>query len=846
MNNLNNKDFNVFVKRLIFHDLLVQLSGIIGFFLLYLLLQFHKPATVLKTIFIEMFFVFFVYVFQNVVILKRLYKNRVDLERFNEGNIREIVSKIKFLYGLPGIFYVYRLFLWLIGGVVFAFVLKIYFNETDFFKIFSLVFSIIGLSPIVGYVSKIITKRVVASYLSGLINKLNDEIQLSFLPKKIVDFKWFFVNLTYILFYIILFFSIVSLSVTTKIVKNNIRSFIVNSIDDVKEAIQGFYFSNASPEDLDIYLKTLKMTRGAKISFIDKDGKIFGYSFPQKVSPQDIFIKSNVGNVGTLYVYVKIQSLEYFKMILTRGLIFFTIFILFLGYVFYIQLGKDIENEFYILERNLEKLAAKDFRKLKALYSDDEFVNLNSKIVEVKKSFSFLFSRLSFLISNINSSVNNLLSNFESFTLYSTNQARNLDTTKSQLLFLNEFVTNITSVTSQLSQIAEDFSHVIVKFVAAINEARNETHNLLKITDSITTAITEVNVSHTELEEQTERILMISDRLNRSIDKVLDFTRNLSIENSEAIKKLLTLEKQNNKTGNYLTNTANSLKRFKNHLEDILHKVELQGEEINKLNQIFKIIEDLIDQTNVLALNASLIAAKTGSEDSGFGVIAESIKDLSEKLHVSMSEVGSIISKGVSNFKVIKEIGLNSKKSLASAENYLDKANKIVEENNKQIKSISKSNDIIFVIIEEAKMMLGELVEDLRSIENFLDSINYDFSEQKRAMDKIFDYAIDLKDIVEVIKVSYEQMSDSTSTFSFTYDKMRNLSVDLNESISRFKTRLTDILALLNSIDTGSKGIKDVIIQIEFTLYSMNKAMVALNSIFSTIKLPSSRPEENE
>ncbi len=843
MKSLNNKDFNSFVKKLILNDFLVQLSGSIGVFLLYLLLQFYKPSLVIKIIFIEVIFIFFVYLFQNYLILRKIYKNRVFLERFSEGNIREIVSKIRFLYKLPNIFYVYRFYLWIVGGISFAFVLRFYFLETDFFKIMSLVFSIIGLSPIAAFVSKIISKRVVASYLSKLLNNLNDELQLNFLPEKTVSFKWFFVNLTYVLFYIILFFSIVSLSVTTNILKSNIQSFINRSVDEIRETIEGFYYSNTSPEDLDIYLKTLKLSRGARISFIDNKGKIFGYSFPSKISEHDIFIKSKINDLGTLYIYIQIQSFDYFKMILSRGLIFFLIFLLFLGYVSYIQLGKDIENEFNILNFNLEKLASKDFRKLKALYSDDQFFNLNLKIIETKKNFSFLFSRLSYLISNINSSVSTLLSNFESFSLYSTNQSRNLVSTKSQLLFLNEFVTNITSVTSQLSQIAEDFSHVIVKFVAAINEARNETHNLLKVTDSITTAITEVNVSHTELEEQTERILMISSRLNKSIERVLDFTRNLSIENSEVIKKLLTLEKQNYKNENYLNNTVDALNKFKKYFEDILQKVDLQGEEINKINQIFKIIEDLIDQTNVLALNASLIAAKSGTEDTGFGIIADSIKDLSEKLHVSMSEVGDIISKGVSNFKVIKEIGLNSQKSLASAENFLDKATKVVEENEKQIKSISKSNDIIFVIIEEAKMMLGELVEDLRNIDNFLDSINYDFAEQKKAMDRIFDYAIDLKDIVEVIKVSYEQMSDSTSTFSFTYDKMRNLSVDLNESISRFKNRLTEILTLLNNIDSGSKGIKDVIIKIEFTLYSMNKAMIALNSIFSTIKLPSSNVE---
>ncbi|WP_201328691.1 methyl-accepting chemotaxis protein [Thermotomaculum hydrothermale] len=715
--------------------------------------------------------------------------------------------------------------------------------ENDFFRIIVVLFSVVGLSPISAFVSKIISKRIVGTYFSGILKEFDDEIQLNFLPEKIIDFKWFLVNLTYVLFYVILFFSIVSLSVTTDILKNNIMDFINGSIDQIEESIEGYYFSNSSPEDLDIYLKTVKFPKGARISFIDRKGKIFGYSFPQKMSSQDVFIKSKVKDLGTLFVYVPIKSFQIFKLILSKGLIFFLIFLLFLGYVVYVQMGKDIKNEFSIIESNVEKLVSKDLQKFKVLYSDDQLVKLNLKIIEAKKSLSLLFTRISFLISHITSDVNNLLSSYDSFSLHSTNQSRNLSATKSQLLFLNEFVTNITSVTSQLSQIAEDFSHVIVKFVAAINEARNETHNLLKITDSITTSITEVNVTHSELEEQTRRILMISDRLNKSIEKVFDFARNLSIENNEAIKKLLTLEKQNIKNKDYLDNTADSLNKFKKYFEEILQKIDLQSEEINKINQIFKIIEDLIDQTNVLALNASLIAVKSGSEDSGFGVIAESIKDLSERLHISMSEMGGIISKGVGNFKVIKEIGMNSKKSLASVENFLDKASKVVEENKNQIKSISKSNDIIFVIIEDAKMMLGELVEDLRNIENFLDSINYDFSEQKKVMDKIFDNAIDLKDVVEVIKVSYEQMSDSTSTFSFTYDKMRNLSVDLNESIVRFKNRLKEILTLLNNIDAGSEGMKEAIINIEFILYSINKAMIALNSIFSTIKLPSSDVE---
>ncbi len=834
----NKRDFNRFIRILLINDILVQLSGSLGVFLLFLILDFYSPSFVLKIVLAATVVIFPVYFAKTLWIVGRLRKNYVSSSEIKNEDIRRIVSKIKVFYFLPETFYISTLFLWIIGGIIFAFVLKFYANESDFFRVIIQVLSIAGLAPIAALISRIITKRVVGTYLVKILNVLSDEIQLNFFSNEFISLRWFFMNIIYVLFYIIFFFSIVSVSVTTKIVKQDFRELADRYIGEITDTIEGYYFSATSPEDLDIYLKTKKITKDSKISFIDKTGKMFGFPLPESISKDDLLITKKVRDYGTLYIYFKVNSFDYFRLILNKGLIFFFVFLIFVGYVFYIQLGKDIEIEHRIINENIEKIASGDFNKLNPLYSNYEFSNLNLKIIEAKKNFASMFSRLNLIVSRINSSISTLLSNFESFSVFTTNQSKNIVSTKSQVMFLDEFVTNITTVTSQLSQIAEEFSHVIVKFVAAINEARNETHNLLKLTDSITSSVTEVSVGQNELENQAEHVLMVSDRLDRSIEKLMDFIRSLSIENSEAIKKSITLQNQNSKNAKYMSDTFNAVEKFKTYFNELLEKVDIQSDEINKINQILRIIEDLIDQTNVLALNASLIAVKTGTENSGFGVIAESIKDLSERLHISMSEVSGIIGRGVGNFQIIQEIGMNSKKSLASVENYLEKSAKLIEENKKQLASLSKSFDLIFVIVEEAKMITGDLIEDLRNVKNFLDSINYDLAEQKRSMDRIFDYAIDLKDIVEVIKVSYEQMSDSTSTFSFTYDKMRNLSGDLNESIGRFRKRLTEILALLNDIDANAVGTKDLVIQIEFTLYNMNKTMVALNSIFSKIKLP--------
>ncbi|GEM_PF-2192336 len=840
-------EFRRFVINLIINDFLVQLSGSFGVFVVFLIIGFFPYSTVIKLVFYGTLLVIPVYFIQWFFIFRKYFSHILKYSyKENKTNVRILVKKLSGFFLLPDIFYRYTLLLWSVGGIVFIIVLKIYAKEVDLARIVISVLSVIGLAPIVAFVSRVVIKRVIGSHLVEFLKHIDDELQLNFVFGNIITLRWIFVNIVYILFYIIFFYSIVSVSITTNIVKSNLKSMLNKYVGEITETIEGFYFSNSSPEELDIYLKTRKMVHSSRITFIDSNGRVYGFPLPEVVSIDDLIIKKSVKDYGILYLYVSLNSFEYFKKYLTRGFIFFAFFLIFLGYVFLIQLGKDKNIELKVLMKNLEKISKSNFKKLHPLYSNDEYLLLNTKVIELKKNFSYLFSKMLYLMKSINLSVNELFSGFESLSLFSNDQSKFIISTRSQVMFLDEFVENITTVTSQLSKIAEEFSHVIVKFVASINEARNETHNLLKLTDSITSSISEISVSQGDLQGQIEQVLTVSERVDRSTDKIMEYIRNLSMENSEAIKKSIMIRNDNEKGSVYVKDSMDSLLKFKEQYQGLLNKVDLQAEEINRIKGILKIIEDLIDETNVLALNASLIAEKNNAQNTGFGVIADSIKDLSERLHVSMSEVSGIISKGLGNFKVIKEIGLNSKRSLSAVEGFLEKASAVLNENEKQLDLLSKSFDFIYVVIDESKMMIGDLIEDLRNIKNFLDSIGYDLGEQKRTTDRIFDFAIDLKDIVEVIKVSYEQMSDSTSTFSFTYHKMRNLSNDLNESIGRFNVRLKEILALLNQIDTNTSGVKDVIIKIEFTLYNINKAMNALNSLFSKVELSGERLKDDE
>jgi methyl-accepting chemotaxis protein len=67
------------------------------------------------------------------------------------------------------------------------------------------------------------------------------------------------------------------------------------------------------------------------------------------------------------------------------------------------------------------------------------------------------------------------------------------------------------------------------------------------------------------------------------------------------------------------------------------------SERIKEIGKILDVIRDVADETNLLALNAAIIAAQSGEHGKSFAVVANEIKDLAERTSSSAKEVSEII-----------------------------------------------------------------------------------------------------------------------------------------------------------------------------------------------------------
>jgi len=293
----------------------------------------------------------------------------------------------------------------------------------------------------------------------------------------------------------------------------------------------------------------------------------------------------------------------------------------------------------------------------------------------------------------------------------------------------------------EIGKLSEGFNQLINQLSNMLNEISASSQQLSAAAEETSAISSESHKNINKQKEQTDMMATAMTEMTATVDEVASSATNTSKEVSNADREAIEGQKivQNNIA------TINGLAKEIQNAAGVIDKLDTYS---TNIGTVLDVIRGIADQTNLLALNAAIEAARAGEQGRGFAVVADEVRTLASKTQESTSEIQEMIERLQSGtLEAVKVM----KTSTAEAQNSVTETAKAGESLSKITDAVSVNSDLsshIASAADEQSAVSREMHENVLSISHAADQTAQGASENLAASQEMAKLAENLQHLV--------------------------------------------------------------------------------------------------
>ena len=201
----------------------------------------------------------------------------------------------------------------------------------------------------------------------------------------------------------------------------------------------------------------------------------------------------------------------------------------------------------------------------------------------------------------------------------------------------------ISMLMESLSQLAEEVSSSVLQMIASIDEIAGNTEGLNEAVNTVASTLAQNVAAIREIDSSVETLNRFVEETSAAITQMEGSIRQIE-GNAVETRKATELVASEAQTGVRAMEQSNAeIMRLQASFEATTNVMRLLGQRSEEVGNVLSVIDEVMEQTHLLALNAAIIAAQAGEHGKSFAVVAGEIKELAGKTSVSTREIATII-----------------------------------------------------------------------------------------------------------------------------------------------------------------------------------------------------------